>query len=154
MRDTEGAAKQNPHVACDVEGAGDVAWPRRLGLDRRASPRPYLRGLGFGNGAWLPDPVREPCPPKCCYPDMRRSNPPCEASGTTATIWEHQSGGGPAEDGRLNASELSRSVIENQVLTGRSQNGMGSSSALIGDGGTVTLEDAAAPSASLHWTTG
>src|SRR5688500_4989595 len=31
----------NPHVACDVEGAGDVAWPRRLGLDRRASPRPY-----------------------------------------------------------------------------------------------------------------
>jgi len=42
MRDTEGAAKQNPHVACDVEGAGDVAWPRRLGLDRRASPRPYL----------------------------------------------------------------------------------------------------------------
>jgi transposase-like protein len=25
MRDTEGAAKQNPHVACDVEGAGDVA---------------------------------------------------------------------------------------------------------------------------------
>ena len=42
MRDTEGAAKQNPHVACDVEGAGDVAWPRRLGLDWRASPRPYL----------------------------------------------------------------------------------------------------------------
>src|SRR3954465_2076928 len=39
-------------------------------------------------------PVREPCPPKCCYPDMRRSNPTCEASGTTATIWEHQSGGG------------------------------------------------------------
>ena len=55
MRDTEGAAKQNPHVACDVEGAGDVAWPRRLGLDRRASPRPYLRGPGFGNGARLPD---------------------------------------------------------------------------------------------------
>src|SRR4051812_5155322 len=44
MRDTEGAAKQNPHVACDVEGAGDVAWPRRLGLDRRASPRPYWGG--------------------------------------------------------------------------------------------------------------
>ena len=46
MRDTEGAAKQNPHVACDVEGAGDVAWPRRLGLDRRASPRPYLGARG------------------------------------------------------------------------------------------------------------
>src|SRR4051812_18554921 len=89
-------------------------------------------------------PVREPCPPKCCYPDMRRSHPPCEAPGTTATIWEHQSGGGLAEDGRLNASErpLSRSVIISRpkVLTGRSQNGMrvGSSSALIGDGGTVT----------------
>src|SRR3954463_5454078 len=41
-------------------------------------------------------PVREPCPPKCCYPDMRRSNPTCEAPGTTATIWEHQSGGGLA----------------------------------------------------------
>src|SRR5215204_5691936 len=55
-------------------------------------------------------PVREPCPPKCCYPDMRRSNPTCEASGTTATIWEHQSGGGLAEDEWLNASE--RSVVK------------------------------------------
>src|SRR5215204_4105037 len=73
-------------------------------------------------------PVREPCPPKCCYPDMRRSNPPCEAPGTTATIWEHQSGGGLAEDGGLNASErpLSRSVIVNRpkVPIGRSQKGM------------------------------
>jgi hypothetical protein len=50
-------------------------------------------------------PVREPCPPKCCYPDMRRSNPPYKAPGTTGLIWEHHSGGGPAEDGRLNASE-------------------------------------------------
>ena len=89
-------------------------------------------------------PVREPCPPKCCYPDMRRSNPTCEAPGTTATIWEHQSGGGPAEDGRLNASErpLSRSVIQNRpkVLTGRSQKGMrvGSSIGTLGDGGTRT----------------
>jgi hypothetical protein len=85
-------------------------------------------------------PVREPCPPKCCYPDMRRSNPTCEAPGTTATIWKHQSGGGPAEDGRLNASErpLSRSVIRNRpkVLTGRSQNGTrgGSSVASTDDG--------------------
>src|SRR3954451_2426456 len=85
-------------------------------------------------------PVRDPCPPKCCYPDMRRSNPTCEAPGTTATIWEHQSGGGPAEDGRLNASErpLSRSVIGNRpkVLTGRRQNGTrgGSSVATIDDG--------------------
>src|SRR3954470_1794433 len=85
-------------------------------------------------------PVKEPCSPKCRYPDMRRSNPPCEASGTTATIWEHQSGGGPAEDGRLNASErpLSRSVIGNRpkVLTGRSQNGTrgGSSAASTDDG--------------------
>src|SRR3954471_4613386 len=65
-------------------------------------------------------PVREPCPPKCCYPDMRRSNPTCEASGTTATIWEHQSGGGLAEDGGLNASErpLSRSVIVNRPKVG------------------------------------
>jgi len=32
----------NPHVACDVEGAGNVAWSGRLDLDRRASPRPYV----------------------------------------------------------------------------------------------------------------
>jgi hypothetical protein len=85
-------------------------------------------------------PVKEPCSPKCCYPDMRRSNPTCEAPGTTATIWKHQSGGGPAEDGRLNASErpLSRSVIRNRpkVLTGRRQNGMrvGSSAVSTDDG--------------------
>src|SRR4051812_20596857 len=91
-------------------------------------------------GPMLECPVREPCLPKCCYPDMRRSNPPCEAPGTTALIWEHQSGGGPAEDGRLNASErpLSRSVIENQVLTGRGQKGMGSSIGPLDDGGTRT----------------
>src|SRR3954471_14532280 len=91
-------------------------------------------------GSMMDCPVREPCPPKCCYPDIRRSNPTCEAPGTTATIWEHQSGGGPAEDGRLNASErpLSRSVIENQVLTGRSQKGMGSSIGTLDDGGTRT----------------
>jgi hypothetical protein len=89
-------------------------------------------------------PVREPCPPKCCYPDMRRSNPTCEALGTTATIWEHQSGGGLAEDEWLNASERPwlRSVIENRpkVLIGRSQNGMrvGSSNGTLDDGGTVT----------------
>ncbi len=89
-------------------------------------------------------PVREPCLPKCCYPDMRRSNPTCEASGTTAAIWQHQAGGGLAEDGRLNASERPwlRSVIENRpkVLTGRSQNGMrvGSSSGTLDDGGNVT----------------
>jgi len=75
---------------------------------------------------------------------MRRSNPTSEAPGTTATIWEHQSGGGPAEDGRLNASErpLSRSVIGNRpkVLTGRSQKGtrVGSSIGTLGDGGTRT----------------
>jgi hypothetical protein len=89
-------------------------------------------------------PVREPCPPKCCYPDMRRSNPTCEAPGTTATIWEHQSGGGLAEDGRLNASERPwlRSVIENRpkVLIGRGQNGtrVGSSIGTLDDGGTMT----------------
>src|SRR3954453_5928085 len=89
-------------------------------------------------------PVREPCPPKCCYPDMRRSNPTCEASGTTATIWEHQSGGGLAEDGRLNASERPwlRSVIENRpkVLIGRGQNGtwVGSSIGTVDDGGPLS----------------
>ena len=88
--------------------------------------------------------MREPCPPKCCYPDMRRSNPPYEAPGTTATIREHHSGGGPAEDGRLNASERpwSRSVIENRpkVLTGRRQKGMrvGSSIGTFDDGGIMT----------------
>src|SRR4051794_35337967 len=87
-------------------------------------------------------PVKEPCSPKCCYPDMRRSNPTCEAPGTTAIIWKHQSGGGPAEDGRLNASErpLSRSVIGNRpkVLTGRRQKGTrGGSSAAITDDGDI-----------------
>jgi hypothetical protein len=88
--------------------------------------------------------VREPCPPKCCYPDVRRSNPTCEAPGTTASIWKHRSGGGPAEDGRLNASERpsSRSVIGNRpkVLTGRRQNGMrvGSSVASTDDDGNST----------------
>ena len=120
-----------------------------------ASPRRHLstgfvRPEGY-QGPHLPDspqgsmmecPVREPCPPKCCYSDMRRSNPTYEAPGTTATIWEHQSGGGLAEDGRLNASErpLSRSVIESQVLTGRGQKGMrvGSSIGTLDDGGTRT----------------
>src|SRR4051795_9278831 len=89
-------------------------------------------------------PVREPCPPKCCYPDMRRSNPTYEAPGTTASIWKHRSGSGLAEDGRLNVSERPwlRSVIENRpkVLTGRGQNGMrvGSSIGTVDDGGTVT----------------
>src|SRR3712207_5684230 len=89
-------------------------------------------------------PVREPCPPKCCYPDRRRSDPTSEAPGTTASIWEHRSGGGPAEDGRLNASERpwSRSVIQNRqrVLAGRGKNGtrVGSSTAIIDDGGDMT----------------
>jgi len=95
-------------------------------------------------GSMMEYPVREPCPPKCCYPDMRRSNPTCEAPGTTALIWEHQSGGGPAEDGRLNASERLwlRSVTQNRpkVLTGRRQNGtrVGSSSGTLDDGGNTT----------------
>jgi len=89
-------------------------------------------------------PVKEPCPPKCCYPDVRRSNPTCEASGTTALIWEHQSGGGPAEDGRLNENErpLLRSVIGNRpkVLSGRRQNGtrVESSGVSTDDGGNAT----------------
>ena len=87
--------------------------------------------------------MREPCPPKCCYLDMRRSNPPYEAPETTALIWEHHSGGGPAEDGRLNESErpLSRSVIISRpkVLTGRSQKGtrVGSSIGTLDDGGAM-----------------
>jgi hypothetical protein len=51
----------NPHAAFDVEGAGDVAWSRcwdtrrrkgettgnpNFDLNRRASPRPYLREAG------------------------------------------------------------------------------------------------------------
>jgi hypothetical protein len=88
--------------------------------------------------------VREPCLPKCCYPDMRRSNPTCEALGTTVKIWEHQSGGGLAEDGRLNASERPwlRSVIRSRpkVLIGRGQNGMrvGSSIVSLDDGSAMT----------------
>src|SRR3954463_3518170 len=89
-------------------------------------------------------PVREPCPPKCCYPDMRRSNPTYEAPGTTALLWKHRSGRGPAEDGRLNARERPwlRSVIGNRpkVLTGRRQKGtwVGSTIASTDDGGTKT----------------
>ena len=118
--------------------------PQRLEPCAGQLARTVLRGGDRSNAISLPDPVREPCPPKCCYPDMRRSNLTCEAPRTTATIWEHQSGGGLAEDGRLNASErpLSRSVIENRpkVLTGRSQNGMrvGSSNGTLDDGGTRT----------------
>src|SRR3954447_18646564 len=128
-------------------------------------PRTVLRGRDCGNAVPLPDvrpeghrgpdhlgdpqgsmmecPVREPCPPKCCYPDMRKSNPTCEAPGTTALLWKHRSGRGPAEDGRLNVSERPwlRSVIENRpkVLTGRRQNGtrVGSSIGTVDDGGTV-----------------
>src|SRR5687768_18555636 len=101
-------------------------------------------------------PVREPCSPKCRYPDMRRSNPPCEASETTATIWKHQSGGGPAEDGRLNASErpLSRSVIGNRpkVLTGRRQNGTrGGSSAAITDDGDINTRRTIGRSRPIHF---
>jgi hypothetical protein len=88
--------------------------------------------------------VREPCSPKCCYLDMRRSNPTCEASGTTASLWKHQSGRSPAEDGGLNDSERPwlRSVIGNRpkVLTGRRQNGtrVGSAIANIVDGDAMT----------------
>jgi len=34
----------NPHAAFDVEGAGNVARSKLFGLNRRASPRPYLCG--------------------------------------------------------------------------------------------------------------
>jgi len=46
----------NPHVACDVEGAGDVVWVGTPGPQRRASPRPY-RWAGCGNGAMV-EPLR------------------------------------------------------------------------------------------------
>jgi hypothetical protein len=46
----------NPHVACDVEGAGDVVWVGTPGPHRRASPRPYRRA-GCGNGAMV-EPLR------------------------------------------------------------------------------------------------
>ena len=36
----------NPHAAFDVEGTGDVARSKLFGLNRRASPRPYLRAPG------------------------------------------------------------------------------------------------------------
>src|ERR1700694_2896830 len=58
----------NPHAACDVAGAGNVARSRYLGRSRRASPRPYRRrGLetwcGSGppghNGAPALDPTDE-----------------------------------------------------------------------------------------------
>ena len=36
----------NPHAAFDVEGAGNVARSKLFGLNRRASPRPYLGAPG------------------------------------------------------------------------------------------------------------
>src|SRR6516165_2791776 len=36
----------NPHAAFDVEGTGDVARSKLFGLNRRASPRPYLGAPG------------------------------------------------------------------------------------------------------------
>ena len=133
-------------------------WPRRTSdasspmVTSRTQCRLFscdLRVVGVHTpacpqGSMMECPVREPCPPKCCYPDMRRSNPTCEASGTTATIWKHRSGGGPAEDGRLNASERPclRSVTCNRpkVLSGRSQNGtrVGSSIGNLDDGDNTT----------------
>src|ERR1700676_5811493 len=38
----------NPHVACDVEGAGDVVWVGTPGPHRRASPHAN-RGCDFSN---------------------------------------------------------------------------------------------------------
>jgi hypothetical protein len=113
-------------LACDLRAVGTHTIP----MARKARWRSVL--------------LREPCPPKCCYPDVRRSDPTCEAPGTTAPIWKHRSGGGPAEDGRLNASErpMLRSVIGNRpkVLSGRRQNGtrVGSSIVSIDDGGNST----------------
>lgn len=129
--------------------------PRLRAQARRRQRRLQIAGVR-PEGCWNPHrssspqgpmeecPAREPRPPECCYPDVRRSNPTCEAPGTTALIWKHQSGGGPAEDGRLNVCERpqSRSVIGNRpkVLSGRRQNGtrVGSSSVSIDDGGTMT----------------
>ena len=36
----------NPHAAFDAEGAGNVARSKLFGLNRRASPRPYLGARG------------------------------------------------------------------------------------------------------------
>src|SRR5262249_51550198 len=36
----------NLHAAFDAEGAGNVARSKRFGLNRRASPRPYLGAPG------------------------------------------------------------------------------------------------------------
>jgi len=130
---------------CSLAGPGSASgagcW---TGCVRPEGHRGGPHHPGDPQGSMMECPVREPCPPKCCYPDMRRSNPTCEAPGTTALLWKHQSGRGPAEDGRLNASERPwlRSVIENRpkVLTGRGQNGrrVGSSIVAVDDGGTVT----------------
>src|SRR5215472_7669135 len=74
----------NPHAACDAEGAGNVARPRywdtrrrkgeptgetNFGLNRRASPRPYLRARGgetpHGGGGFVhPFPPARPYPPR------------------------------------------------------------------------------------------
>ena len=53
-------------------------------------------------GSMMGCPVREPCPPKCCYPDVRRSNPTYEALGDNglnlgASTWRRSSRGWQAE---------------------------------------------------------
>src|ERR1700737_2744113 len=53
----------NPHVACDVEGAGNVVWVGTPGPHRRASPRPYrCAGGGAGGAGHPPPPPRRPPP--------------------------------------------------------------------------------------------
>src|SRR6516225_4298857 len=53
----------NPHAAFDVEGAGNVARSKLFGLNRRASPRPYLEApalvSGLDNFAVMGQPVEQ-----------------------------------------------------------------------------------------------
>ncbi len=72
----------------------------------------------------------------CRYLGVRRSNPTCEASGQRAIIWKHQSGGGLAETGRLNASERHGSVRTNRLkmLISLGQNGTWVGSSRYGSG--------------------
>jgi hypothetical protein len=54
----------NPHAAFDAEGAGNVARSKLFGLNRRASPRPYLGARGGEI------PLRDSLPAfNCCHGD-------------------------------------------------------------------------------------
>lgn len=68
--------------------------------------RPNKKGVSYN---------KEPRLLECRYLSVRRGNSTCEASRERPDVWEHQSGLGLAEIGRLNESEHLGSVTFNRL---------------------------------------